>query len=153
VSWPAAFFKRFVNFSRSLLCIRVGRRVQPISVGMRSFPASCARQQLICMHLLKEILKLTQPVLNEVFPHGARGAISHDLKERGAFAPTEAISQPRCFELWIDALRCCESSHAGVGQLLYGNFWCLEVRGCLGPNGFIEWERVAKEAIRATVVG
>jgi hypothetical protein len=36
---------------------------------------------------------------------------------------------------------------------LYRDFWCLEEGGCLGPNGFIEWERVGKEAIGATASG
>jgi hypothetical protein len=99
------------------------------------------------------MLKLTQPVLNEVFPHRARGAISHDLKERGAFTPAEAISQRRCLVLWVGALRCFEPCHAGVGKLLYRDFRCLEEGGCFGPDRFIEWERVAKEAVRATVVG
>jgi hypothetical protein len=101
----------------------------------------------------QERLKLTQPVLNEVFPHSARSAISHDLKERSAFTPTEAISQQRCLVLWVSALRCFESCHAGVGQLLYGDFWCLEEGGCLGPDSFIEWKRVGKEAIGATAGG
>jgi hypothetical protein len=99
------------------------------------------------------ILKLAQPVLDEVFPHSARSAISHDLKERGAFTPTEAISQQRCLVLWVSALRCFESCHASVGQLLYSDFWSLEEGGCLGPDGFIEWMRVGKEAIRATICG
>lgn len=99
-----------------------------------------------------EIFKLTQPVLNEVFPDSARGSISHDFKERGAFTPTEAISQRRCLVLRIGALRCFESGHAGVSELLYGDFWRLEEGGCLRPDGFIEWEGVGEEAIRATAI-
>jgi hypothetical protein len=37
-SSPAAFINSRVNFVRSLVCITVGRRVQPISVGIRSLP-------------------------------------------------------------------------------------------------------------------
>lgn len=113
---------------------------------------TCASAANLCLSA-PEILKLTQPVLNEIFPHGTRGAISHNLKERGAFTPTEAISQQRCLVLWVGALRCLESCHASIGQLLYCDFWCLEKGGCLGPDGFIEWKRVGKEAIRATVGG
>jgi hypothetical protein len=99
------------------------------------------------------MLKLTQPVLNKVFPHSARSTISHDFKERSAFTPTETISQQRRLVLWVSALRCFESCHAGVGQLLYGNFWGLEEGGCLGPDRFVEWKRVGKEAIRSTICG
>jgi hypothetical protein len=61
------------------------------------------------------MVKLTQPVLNEVLPHSARGAISHNLKEGRAFTPAEAIGQQRCLVLWVGALRCLESCHARVG--------------------------------------
>ena len=43
VSWPAASIKRRVNLVRSLVSMTVERRVQPISVGRRSFPTSYAR--------------------------------------------------------------------------------------------------------------
>jgi len=97
-----------------------------------------------------ETPKLTQPVLNKVFPDSARGAISHNLKERSAFPPAEAISQRRRLELRIRALRSCEPRHAGVGQLLYSDFRRLEKGGRLGPDGFIEREGVGEIAIRAT---
>jgi hypothetical protein len=38
-------------------------------------------------------------------------------------------------------------------DVLYGNLWGLEEGSCLGPDGFIEWERVGKEAIRSTICG
>ena len=96
------------------------------------------------------MLELTQPVLNEVFPHGACSAIRHDLKERGAFTPAEAISQQRSLVLRVSLLGCFKSCHAGVGELLNGNLWCCEEGGCLRPDGFVEGERVGEEAIGAT---
>ena len=96
------------------------------------------------------MLELTQPVLNEVFPHGACSAIRHDLKERGAFTPAEAISQQRSLVLRVSLLGCFKSCHAGVGELLNGNLWCREERCCLRPDGFVEGEGVGEEAIRAT---
>ena len=88
-------------------------------------PANLSRQALVSYIICtlatsprksaQEMLTLTQPVLNEVFPHSASSTISHDLEERSAFTPTETISQQRCLVLWVSALRCFESCHAGVG--------------------------------------
>jgi hypothetical protein len=54
VPWPAASIKARVNLVRSLVSMTVERRVQPISVGRRSFPRSHARQQVNPIHPLKK---------------------------------------------------------------------------------------------------
>lgn len=114
---------------------------------------------LIQLHHDKELYakglqgKLTEPILNKLFLHGARGSISHDLKERSALAPTEAIGEQRALVLRIGALGRCKARHPRIGYLLDGDFLGGEERRCLVPNGLVERKRVGEEAIRPATRG
>jgi hypothetical protein len=53
---PAAFINSLVNFVRSLVCMTVGRLVQPISVGRRSLPGSSSSANATSSHLFVKAL-------------------------------------------------------------------------------------------------
>jgi len=52
--------------------------------------------------------------------------------------------------LRVSFLRCRKACHAGVSELLNGDFRGREERCCLSPDGFVEGEGVSEEAVRTT---
>lgn len=132
----------------------VGRRCQPISVGMRSLPVwSNGRISSRRPKRKKEESRgrPTEPVVDERLVHGACSTIGHDLKERGALSPAETIGKTGEREVRIRPLRSRQPSHASVSDLLNSNHIGGEVGCCLGPDCLVGRIRTFPVGIGRTV--
>lgn len=95
---------------------------------------------------------LTEPVLDRLGVHNARGDVSKDHDEGDGLAAGEALGQGGQAEVRVRGVGGADAGGAGGGRGVDVDVVVLPVLERLVPGGLVEGVRVAKVAVLTTVV-